>query len=138
MTNRPRSLSPINMALKILVNTHPLPNLVKFRPMGFEIRMCSIYSAPYRLSSTCFGRQIPSPVVNPDLKVSNSTKYVFFLPRLVQQPTRSLTFFNPGPTLGIGGHLECNMHKMEKQEKEKLSQFRGMSLLYHQKQYSVV
>ena len=26
--------------------------------------MCSIYSAPYRLSSTYFGRQIPSTVVN--------------------------------------------------------------------------
>ena len=27
------------------------------------------YSAPYRLSSTCFGRQIPSPVVNLPTKV---------------------------------------------------------------------
>ena len=66
MMNRPRLLSPINMALKILVNTPraSIPTLVKFRPMVFEIRMCSIYSAPYRLSSTCFGRQIPSTVVN--------------------------------------------------------------------------
>ena len=32
--------------------------------MVFEICMCSIYSAPYRLSSTCSGRQIPSTVVN--------------------------------------------------------------------------
>ena len=69
MTNRPQQLSPINMTLAILVNTYPesmhtIYNLVKFRPMVFEIRMCSIYSAPYRLSSTCFGRQIPSTVVN--------------------------------------------------------------------------
>ena len=33
--------------------------------MVLEISMSSIYSAPYGLSSTCFGRQIPeSPVVN--------------------------------------------------------------------------
>ena len=32
--------------------------------MVFEIHMCGIYSTPYRLSSTCSGRQIPSTVMN--------------------------------------------------------------------------
>ena len=68
MTNRPHPLSPINMALKILLNTCLQTMHTKFGeipfPMVFEIHMCSIYSAPYRLSSICFGRQIPSPVVN--------------------------------------------------------------------------
>ena len=67
MINRPRPRSPINMALMILINTCPLgmhTKFVKFCPMVVEIRMCSIHSAPYRLSSICFGRQIPSPVVN--------------------------------------------------------------------------
>ena len=39
-------------------------HLVKFHLMVFEIHMCSIYNAPYRLSSRGFGRQIHSPVVN--------------------------------------------------------------------------
>ena len=47
-----------------LIKRKQWPNLVKFRPTVFEICTCSIYIAPYRLSFTCFWREIPSPVVN--------------------------------------------------------------------------
>ena len=49
--------------LKYLCNTLPwyAPD---FSKLGFQLHANGIYSAPYRLSSTCFNRQITSPVLN--------------------------------------------------------------------------